>query len=124
MEDIYYYLSNKSAKSSTYKSALIKALIENLYRINDYYELSYDQIAYSFSKIYWNLVNHHNLVKQNRGSKSAKVVTIIKDFQGQKQIPSEFSFDKISDTLQVKMVSKVKSSVMKENVYGALYGRT
>jgi 5-methylcytosine-specific restriction endonuclease McrA len=115
-------LSNKSVKSSTYKFVLIKALIENLYQINDEFELTYDQIAFSFAKVYWNLVVHHDLFQHNRG-KNAKVVTIIKDFQQKHQIPSEFSYDKISDSLQLKMVSQVKA-VMKTNVYGALYGDT
>ncbi|MBB6452569.1 5-methylcytosine-specific restriction endonuclease McrA [Salirhabdus euzebyi] len=116
-------LSTKSVKSSTYKFVLIKSLIENLYQVSDNNELTYDQIAYAFAKVYWNLVVHHNLVNQNRGPKHAKVVSIIKDFQQKHGIPSEFSFDKISDSLQLKMVAMVKT-VMKENVYGALYGDT
>ncbi|WP_096187281.1 HNH endonuclease domain-containing protein [Evansella halocellulosilytica] len=115
-------LSSKSVKSSTYKYALIKALIENLYQVNDNLVLTYDQLAYSFTKIYWNLIVHHNLVKQNRG-KNARVVTIIKDIQVKNAIPTEISFDKIDANLQVALVSKVKST-MKENVYGALYGDT
>lgn len=115
-------LSNKSVKSSTYKYALIKALIENLYQINDQFELTYDQIAYSFTKVYWNLIVQHNLVKQNRG-KNARVVTIIKAIQHENQIPSDFSFDKLNDKIQVKLISEVKAT-MKENVYGALYGDT
>ncbi|WP_163536364.1 HNH endonuclease domain-containing protein [Gracilibacillus sp. YIM 98692] len=115
-------LSSKSVKSSTYKYALIKSLIENLYQINDQFELTYDQLAYSFTKIYWNLIAHHNLVKQNRG-KNARVVTIIKEAQMKHGIPAEISFDKIDLDLQVKLVSQVKRT-MKENVYGALYGDT
>ncbi|UTR10184.1 HNH endonuclease [Evansella sp. LMS18] len=115
-------LSNKSVKSSTYKYALIKSLIENLYQANDQFELTYDQLAYSFTKIYWNLIVHHDLIRQNTG-KNARVVTIIKDIQTKYAIPSEFSFDKIDPGIQVKLVSKVKS-VMKINVYGALYGDT
>ncbi|MGG0717044.1 HNH endonuclease domain-containing protein [Robertmurraya massiliosenegalensis] len=115
-------LSSKSVKSSTYKYALIKSIIENLYQINDQFELNYDQLAYSFTKIYWNLIVHHNLLNQNRG-KTAKVVSIIKEEQTKNAIPSELIFDKIDDSLQIKLVSKVKST-MKENVYGALYGDT
>lgn len=115
-------LSSKSVKSSTYKYALIKSIIENLYQVNDNFELNYDQLAYSFTKIYWNLIVHHDLVKQNRG-KNAKVVTVIKETQSTYAIPSEFSFDKVDPQIQVKLVSKVKR-VMKENVYGALYGDT
>ncbi|MDG5790141.1 HNH endonuclease domain-containing protein [Evansella sp. AB-P1] len=115
-------LSSKSVKSSTYKYALIKALIENLYQVNDQFELSYDQLAYSFTKIYWNLIVNHDLVNQNTG-KSARVVTIIKEEQSKHNIPPDFSFDKIDETVQLKLVKKVKST-MKINVYGALYGDT
>jgi len=115
-------LSSKSVKSSTYKFALIKALIENLYQINENFELTYDQLAYSFTKIYWNLIVHHNLLNQNRG-KTSKVVSLIKEEQIKNGIPSEMVFDKVDDTLQIRLVSKVKTT-MKENVYGALYGDT
>ncbi|WP_077325326.1 HNH endonuclease [Virgibacillus siamensis] len=116
-------LSPKSVKSSTYKYALIKSLIENLYQINDHYELMYDQLAHGFTKVYWNLVIHHGLEKQNRGPKNARVVTLLKEFQLSNNIPAGFSFDKINDFLQLKIISQVKG-VMKENVYGALYGDT
>ena len=115
-------LSSKSVKSSTYKYALMKSLIENLYQINERHELSYDQLAYSFTKIYWNLIVHHKLINQNRG-KIARVVTIIKEVQEANSIPAEFVFDKIDDSVQLKLVSNVKAT-MKENVYGALYGDT
>ncbi|MRH41588.1 HNH endonuclease [Aquibacillus halophilus] len=115
-------LSSKSAKSSTYKYALIKALIENLYQVNDRFELTYDQLAYSFTKVYWNLIIQHDLIKQN-GGKNARVVTIIKEIQSKYQIPAEFSFDKIDAQIQLKMVSAVKTT-MKQNVFGALYGDT
>ncbi|WP_078552240.1 HNH endonuclease [Bacillus alkalicellulosilyticus] len=115
-------LSSKSVKSSTYKYALVKALIENLYQVNEQYELSYDQLAYSFTKIYWNLIVNHELIHQNAG-KSARVVTIIKEEQTKHGIPSDFSFDKIDEAVQLILVKKVKS-IMKINVYGALYGDT
>ncbi|MBP3953645.1 HNH endonuclease domain-containing protein [Bacillus suaedae] len=114
--------SNKSSKSSTYKYALVKSLVENLYLVNEDFELTYYQLAYSFTKIYWNLVVTHKLEKQNQG-KNARVVTIIKEAQTTYGIPNEFSFDKIADEIQIKIVSKVKTT-MKENVYGALYGDT
>ncbi|WEG18932.1 HNH endonuclease domain-containing protein [Alkalihalophilus pseudofirmus] len=115
-------LSSKSVKSSTYKYALIKAIIENLYNVNENYELSYNQLAYTFAKVYWNLIVHHNLLHQNRG-KSAKVVSIIKEEQERNSIPPEMVFDKLDDTLQVKLTGKIKTT-MKQNVFGALYGDT
>ncbi|MGR3764091.1 HNH endonuclease [Rossellomorea sp. NS-SX7] len=115
-------LSSKSVKSSTYKYALIKALIENLYQINKDLQVTYDQLAYTFTKVYWNLIVHHNLTNQNRG-KTARVVTIIKEEQSRNSIPQEMIFDKIPESIQLKLVSEIKTT-MKENVFGALYGDT
>jgi len=115
-------LSSKSVKSSTYKYALIKALIENLYQIDEDFKVTYDQLAYTFTKVYWNLIVHHNLIKQNSG-KMARVAAIIIEEQSKYSIPPEMIFDKIPDSLQLKLVSKVKAT-MKINVFGALYGDT
>ncbi|QTC41494.1 HNH endonuclease [Bacillus sp. V3] len=115
-------LSSKSVKSATYKYALIKALIENLYQVNDNFELAYDQLAYSFTKIYWNLIVHHNLTQHNRGM-NARVVSIIQEEQWKHSIPPEMVFDKLQDSLQLKLVKKIKTT-MKINVFGALYGDT
>ena len=54
-----FIFSSKSKNSTTYKFVLIKSLLENLYNVNDKLELSYDSLFSSFSKIYWNLVIHH-----------------------------------------------------------------
>jgi hypothetical protein len=115
-------LSSKSVKSSTYKYALMKALIENLYHVNDHLEVTYDQLAYTFTKVYWNLIVQHHLIYQNRG-KTARVVTIMKEEQARHSIPPQMVFDKIPDSLQVSLINKVKTT-MKENVFGALYGDT
>lgn len=115
-------LSSKSVKSSTYKYALIKALIENLYQVNEGFEVTYSQLAYTFTKVYWNLIVTHKLIHHNRG-KNARVVTIIEEEQKKYSIPSEMIFDKLDNSLQLKLISKVKS-IMKINVFGALYGDT
>lgn len=115
-------LSSKSVKSSTYKYALMKALIENLYQVNEDLELTYNQLAYTFTKVYWNLIVQHNLIYQNRG-KTARVVTIMKEEQMRHSIPAQMIFDKLPDSLQVTLINKVKTT-MKENVFGALYGDT
>lgn len=82
-------LSSKSVKSSTYKFVLMKALIENLYQVNEELELTYDQLAYTFTKVYWNLIVQHNLIYQNRG-KTARVVTIMKEEQVRHSIPHKW----------------------------------
>ncbi|WP_241494288.1 HNH endonuclease [Bacillus coahuilensis] len=115
-------LSSQSVKSSTYKYVLIKALIENLYQIDENFEVTYDQLAYSFTKVYWNLIVTHNLTQHNRG-KNARVVTIIQEVQRNNSIPREMIFDKLDSSLQVTLIGSIKST-MKINVFGALYGDT
>lgn len=61
---IWQHLNNfyyRSAVSTSYKYVFFKSLLENLYNVGDDLSLSYDQIFYSFTTIYWNLVIHHDL---------------------------------------------------------------
>lgn len=118
-----FIFSSKSKNSTTYKYVLIKSLIENLYNVNEQLELSYDLLFNSFSKIYWNLVIHHNLNQINMIGKKAEVQSILTDVKSKNQIPSSVVFDRLSDELQVIIVQKVKKKC-KINVMGAIYGDT
>ena len=118
-----FIFSSKSKNSTTYKFVLIKSLLENLYNVNEKLELSYDSLFSSFSKIYWNLVIHHNLNQINMIGKKAEVQNILGDIQASYQIPSTFVFDKLSAEIQVQVITKVKRKC-KINVMGALYGDT
>lgn len=118
-----FIFSTKSKNSTTYKFVLIKSLIENLYNINENLELSYDILFSSFSKIYWNLVIHHNLNQINKLGSRAEVQTILLEAQLKYAIPNTFVFDKLSDELQTWIINKVKKKC-KINVMGAIYGDT
>jgi 5-methylcytosine-specific restriction endonuclease McrA len=91
--------------------------------LNDKLELSYDALFYSFGKIYWNLVIHHNLNQINMTNKKAEVQTILLDVQAKHQIPNTLVFDRLFDELQVEIITKVKRKC-KLNVMGAIYGDT
>ena len=54
----FYY---RSHTTMSYKYGFFKALLENLYNVNEHLELNYDVLFASFTKIYWNLVVHHKL---------------------------------------------------------------
>ena len=113
-------LTSKSKKSATYKYGLLKAMIENLYQVNEKAVITYDQLAYSFTKIYWNLVIHHDLEQGTRGSAA---VNRLVEIQQEYYIPKEMTFDKLDSSIQLKAVNRIKA-VMKTNVFGALYGDT
>ncbi|MYL48294.1 HNH endonuclease [Halobacillus litoralis] len=113
-------LTTRSKKSSTYKYGLLKAMIENLYQVDDEAVVFYDQLAYSFAKIYWNLVIHHGL---EQGTSGSAVVKRLIEIQREESIPEDITFDKLNATIQVKATTRIKA-VMKTNVFGALYGDT
>ncbi|WP_101845490.1 HNH endonuclease domain-containing protein [Halobacillus sp. Marseille-P3879] len=113
-------LTTKSKKSATYKFGLLKAMIENLYQVNEEGKVTYDQLAYSFTKVYWNLVIHHELEQGTRGS---AVVTKLMEVKRAYNIPKEMTFDKLDASIQLVAAKRVKA-VMKANVFGALYGDT
>ncbi|KGP74268.1 HNH endonuclease [Pontibacillus yanchengensis] len=113
-------LSNKAKKSATYKFGLVKSIIENLYQVNDQLEITYDQLAFSFSKIYWNLVIHHEL---QQGTTGSAVQNNLEEIQQKYNLPRDFSFDRLNSRTQLEIIKKVKA-VMKTNVFGALYGDT
>ncbi|SDN89218.1 HNH endonuclease domain-containing protein [Alkalicoccus daliensis] len=125
-EDIWRIFSSlmsaKSSKSATYKYVLFKSLIENLYNVNDHLELTYEQLAYSFAKMYWNMVAVNGITNHNSG-KNARTAVIIMDYQQAHQVPPGWAFDRLAGETQLQIINKMKAA-MKVNVFGALYGDT
>ncbi|EZP75793.1 HNH endonuclease [Parageobacillus genomosp. 1] len=115
------FFSTKSKNTTTYKFGLIKSLIENLYNVNDNLEVNYYLLFESFTKIYWNLVVHHQLRQGNNSLKNSEIEKILLNFQQEYEIPNDFRFDKLPYDLQLSLIQKVKKKV-KRYVIGALYG--
>lgn len=122
-EHLNYIFSPKSKNSTTYKFVLVKSILENLYNINEKLELTYNLLYTSFSKIYWNLVVHHNLNQINMIGKKAEVQKTLIEIKEKYNIPNTYVFDKLSDNQQIEIINKVKKKA-KLNVMGAIYGDT
>jgi hypothetical protein len=78
-EEIWQALNNFYFHGSTtmsYKYGFLKSLLENLYNVNENFDLNFDDLFYSFTKIYWILVIHLNL----RQSNNKKQVSSIQKF--------------------------------------------
>ncbi|MBD7965891.1 HNH endonuclease [Fictibacillus norfolkensis] len=118
-----YIFSPKSKNSTTYKFVLIKSILENLYNVNEKLELTYDLLFNSFSKIYWNLVIHHNLNQINMTGKKAEVQKLLIEIKEKYNVPNTFVFYKLAEELQLEIITKVKKKA-KLNVMGAIYGDT
>ncbi|MEH7158954.1 hypothetical protein [Neobacillus drentensis] len=108
------------SKTMSYKFGLLKSLIENLYNVNERLELRFDDLFYSFTQIYWNLVIHHQLWQSNSKNQRSSIQRSLEDFCQYYSIPSEWTFDKLPDYLQNKVIASVKKNG-KKYVIGAFY---
>ena len=82
-ETIWTHLNSffyQSKMTTSYKCGFFKALLENLYQVNEELELDYDKIFYSFTKIYWNLCIHHSLWQSNSKNQPSEIQKILEGY--------------------------------------------
>lgn len=113
-------LSSKSMKTTTYKFALLRAILENLYKTNSNLEITFNQLAKSFAKLYWNLVIRNGY---SQGYNS-KIVKELRDFQINFEIPEGLSFDSINTKDQLDLIKKIEMKIINRDVVGALFEDT
>lgn len=113
-------LSTKSKKTTSYKFALLRAILENLYKTNSDLEINFQQISQSFAKLYWNLVIGSSY---SQGSNST-IERLLKEFQFLYEIPEGVSFDSLKDYTQQELVKKIELKVINRYVLGALFEDT
>lgn len=115
------YFFYRGKQTTTYKFGFFKALMESAVHANAQHELSFDTIFYSFTKIYWNLVVHHDLHQTNSRTQISSIQQVVQQFARDNYIPSQWNFDKLADEQKISLVKKVKA-VGKKYVIGAIYG--
>ncbi|OED33583.1 HNH endonuclease [Planococcus maritimus] len=113
-------LSNQSKKTTTYKFGLLRAILENLYKVNERLEINFEQISRSFAKLYWNLVIENGF---SQGGNSS-IEKELKAFQVKHQIPKGISFDSIFEAQRYEITKVVEAKVLNKYVLGALYEDT
>lgn len=97
-------LSSKSMKTTTYKFALLRAILENLYKTNSNLDITFTQLAEAFAKLYWNLVIRNGYSQ----GYNAKIVKELREFQIAFKIPEGLSFDSINNNDQQNLIKKLK----------------
>ncbi|MCM3243163.1 MULTISPECIES: HNH endonuclease [Cytobacillus] len=125
-EDIWKVINNFFSRSYTtmsYKYGFFKTLIENLYNVNEDLELDFNKLFYSFAKIYWNLVVHHQLWQSNNKKQASSIQKILVGYCDKYSIPPEWTFDKLDDKVQLEIITDIKKTG-KRYVIGAFYGDT
>lgn len=117
----YFFFDAKT--TTTYKYGFFKALLENIYMTTPEGFMSYDHLFYDFTKIYWNLVVHHQLWQSNTKSRRSVIQGILEDAQVKYEVPRDWRFDRLPEAVQQSIVQQVKMNG-KRYVIGAFYGDT
>lgn len=117
--------SAKSKKTNTYKFALLKAILDNLYNADANLVISFDDIFLKFTAVYWTLVTKHHLHQQAVSDfyKGASIETVLYDFKQEHSIPDGTAYQSLGDNLLAKLVKRVKSKCS-QYVIGAVYEDT
>lgn len=115
----HFYYHGKT--TTTYKYGFLKALLESIPSVNEQFEITFDHLFYSFTKIYWNLVIHNELWQSNSQKAPSSVQKVLNEFATSHAIPKEWSFDQLPASQQLELIAAVKK-VGKKYVIGATYG--
>ncbi|AIY05553.1 HNH endonuclease [Planococcus sp. PAMC 21323] len=113
-------LSTQSVKTTSYKYALLRAILENLYKTNDNLELNFSQIAESFARLYWNLVVRNGYSQGHQTS----IEKVLMEFELEFSIPEGVSFDGLQKKQQEELIRRIEISILRKYVVGALYEDT
>lgn len=114
--------SNKVSHDTSYKYGFFKSILDSLYNADDNLLLTFDQLFYKFTEIYWNLVLKHHLRQKakTKDGRETALERILKDSLQRQEIIADVSFEALTDDLKVSICHKVKMKC-KENVVGALF---
>lgn len=105
--------------TTNYKHILMKALLECITEIDANGKLNFMQIAHHVTKIYWNLIIKYKL-RQINGKRFSSVEKVMLSFKEEFNIPSDWVFDRLPSSQQLKLMELI-NSVYKKYVYGSFY---
>lgn len=114
--------SNKVSHDTSYKFGFFKAILDNLYNTDTNLVLTFDQLFYKFTEIYWNLVLKFKLRQKakTKDGRETALERILNDAINHQDIISDVCFEAISDDIKIKICQKIKIQC-KQNVVGALF---
>lgn len=117
--------SSRSRNDSSYKFGFLKAVIDNLYNVDENLKLTFDQLFSKFAEIYWNLILKYNLKQKaptndNKKSSIEQILLGVKDKYGIVEI---IPYESLSNQMMVDISHQVKTKC-KIYVVGALFEDT
>ena len=121
-----YVFVGSAKKTTTYKFALIKSILDNLFnniQTTNGQEILYTNLFKKFAESYWNLVVKYHLKQKadDTNGTISKIEQIFKETVEKNPILRNIEFNAIKLTKQNELISKVQTEC-KKYVLGALYG--
>ena len=120
MSDCIHFLNSLAKKTATYKYAFFKAILDNLFNVNDQLELQFEYLSAAFSKMYWNLIAKYKLPQYQNGGRVSLIEKTIYEIIDENHLLDEIDFDSLNENIQKYYLSNTKG-VISINVVGALY---
>jgi hypothetical protein len=107
--------SNKSKNDTSYKFGFFKAILDNLYNVDDNLKISFDLLFMKFTEIYWNLILKYKLRQKaiTKDNKRTYLEQIIEEELNNNSIISEISFEALNDSVKVILCYKIKMKCKK-----------
>ena len=70
-----YLFSSKSVNDTSYKFGFLKAILDNLYNVDNNLTLNFNQLFSKFTEVYWNLVLKHG-IRQKKIVKDGRISSL------------------------------------------------
>ena len=118
-----FLFSGKSVNDTSYKFGFLKSILDNLYNVDDDLKLTFDQLFYKFTEIYWNLVLKHHILQKKPGKldRRSALEGILLNAKERYDLEEGIPFESIGNEAKMVICKAVKQKC-KQNVVGALYG--
>lgn len=117
--------SSRSRNDSSYKYGFLKAIIDNLYNVDQDLKLTFDQIFNKFGEIYWNLILKYGLRQKavTSNNKESYLEQILHESVVKYKIKGPIPYESLTTEMMLDISHQIKMKC-KRYVVGALYEDT
>lgn len=115
-------LTSKSYKKTSYKFALMKSILDNLFNANDKLEIGFDDLSYTFLHIFWNIISKYNLpqIVYGKNQEMSSIEKSIYILLEKNPLQKGLDFESLSNIVKSEYLNYNRKEVSKY-VIGALY---
>ena len=117
--------SSKSRNDTSYKYGFLKALLDNLYNVDENLKLTFDQVFSKFGEIYWNLILKHGLKQKasTNDERQSYLEQVLYSAAKKYNIVEAIAYESLTADMMIDISHQVKMKC-KKYVVGALFEDT